>query len=161
MEVLLIRDIPGVGKAGQTKKVADGYARNYLLARHLAVVATPAAMKQAERLREASIKREADTREEARTLAGVLEQAHLTFRVKAGENDRLFGAITAADIAEALEREHQITIDKRKIELDTPIKELGEHRVPIKLHPEVSAAVGVSVEREEGANPSARTPEQK
>ncbi len=148
MEVLLVKDVPGIGKAGQTKKVSDGYARNYLLARQLAVVATPSALKQAEKLRQASIKREAETREEARTLAGVLDKIQLTFRVKAGENDRLFGAITAGDIAEALEQEHAITIDKRKIELETPIKELGEHRVSIKLHPEVSAAVSVSVERE-------------
>ncbi len=148
MEVLLIKDVPGIGKAGQTKKVSDGSARNYLLARQLAVVATPAALKQAEKLRQTSIKREAETREEARALAAVLDQVHLTFRVKAGENDRLFGAITAGDIAEALAREHQITIDKRKIELETPIKDLGEHRVPVKLHPEVSTAVSVSVERE-------------
>ncbi len=148
MEVLLVKDVPGIGKAGQTKKVADGYARNFLIARHLAVVATPVALKQAEKLREASIKHEAETRDEARKLADMLSQTHLTFRMKAGENDRLFGAITAGDIAEALEREQQITIDKRKIELETPIKDLGEHRVPIKLHPEVSAAVSVSVERE-------------
>ncbi len=148
MEVLLIKDVPGIGKAGQTKKVADGYARNYLLARHLAVVASDSALKQAEKLRQASIKREAETRDEARKLAAILDQVRLTFRVKAGENDRLFGAITGGDIAEALEREHQITIDKRKIELDQPIKDLGEHRVPLKLHPEVSAAVSVSVERE-------------
>ncbi len=147
-EVLLVKDVPGIGKAGQTKTVSDGYARNYLLARQLAVVATPSALKQAEKLRQASIKREAETRDEARTLAAVLEKVQLTFRVKAGENDRLFGAITAGDIAEALTREHAITIDKRKIELETPIKELGEHRVPIKLHPEVSTAVSVSVERE-------------
>ena len=127
MEILLVKDVPGIGKAGQTKKVTDGYARNYLLARHLAVVATPPALKQAEKLREASIKHEAETRDEARILASALEKARLTFRVKAGENDRLFGAITAGDIGEALQREHQITIDKRKIELDAPLKELGEH----------------------------------
>ncbi len=148
MEVLLIKDVPGVGKAGQTKKVADGYARNYLLSRHLAVVASDSALRQAERLRQTSIKHEADTRDEARKLAEILEKVRLAFRVKAGENDRLFGAITAGDIAEALEREHQITIDKRKIELDTPLKELGEHQVPIKLHAEVTAAIMVSVERE-------------
>ncbi len=148
MEVLLVKDVPGIGKAGQTKKVADGYARNYLLARHLAVVASPTALKQAEKLRQASIKREAETTEEARKLAAILSNVHLTFKVKAGENDRLFGAITPGDIAEALERDHQITIDKRKIELEQPIKELGEHRVPLRLHPEVPAAVSVSVERE-------------
>jgi large subunit ribosomal protein L9 len=148
MEVLLIKDVPGIGMAGQTKKVADGYARNYLLSRHLAVVATDSALKQAERLRQTSIKHEAETRDEARKLAEILEKVRLTFRVKAGESDRLFGAITAADIAEALEREEQITIDKRKIELDAPLKELGEHRVPVKLQAEVTAFVLVSVERE-------------
>ncbi len=148
MEVLLIKDVPGIGKAGQTKKVADGYARNYLLARQLAIVASPSALKQAEKLRQASIKRDAETLEEARKLAAILDKIHLSFRVKAGENDRLFGAITAGDISEALERDHQITIDKRKIELEQPIKELGEHRVSLKLHPEVPAAVSVSVERE-------------
>ncbi len=148
MEVLLVKDVPGIGKAGQTKKVADGYARNYLLARHLAVVASPSALKQAEKLRQASIKREAETMDEAKKLAAILDKVRLTFKVKAGENDRLFGAITAGDIAEALERDHQITIDKRKIELEQPIKDLGDHRVPLRLHPEVPAAVSVSVERE-------------
>lgn len=148
MEVLLVKDVAGIGKAGQTKKVKDGYARNYLLARHLAVVASDTALKQADRLRQASIKHEADTLDEARNLADMLEKAHLTFRVKAGENDRLFGAITAADIAEALQREHQITVDKRRIELDAPIKDMGEHRVPVKLHGDVTAHVSVSVEKE-------------
>ncbi len=148
MEVLFVKDVPGIGKAGQTKKVSDGYARNYLLARHLAVVATPDALKQADRLRQASIKREADTLDEARNLAAILNDIRLAFRMKAGENDRLFGAITAGDVAEALQREHQITVDKRKIELETPIKHLGETQVPIKLHPEVSAHIVVMVERE-------------
>lgn len=148
MQVLLTRDVPGIGKAGQTKKVTDGYARNYLLARHLAVVATESAQKQAERLRQTSIKREADTRDEARKLAEILEKVRLLFRVKAGETDRLFGAITAGDIAEALEREQRITLDKRKIELDNPIKDLGEHRVPVKLQADVTAFLTVTVERE-------------
>lgn len=148
MDVLLVKDVPGIGKAGQTKKVKDGYARNYLLARHLAIVATDSAMKQADRLRQVSIKHEADTRDEARKLAEMLEQAHLTFRVKAGDTDRLFGAITAADIAGALERDHQITVDKRRIELETPIKDLGEHRVPVKLQADVLAQLTVLVERE-------------
>ncbi len=148
MEVLFVKDVSGIGKAGQTKKVADGYARNYLLPRKLAVVATATAMKQAESLRQASVKKETETRDEAQTLAGILANTRLVFQMKAGENDRLFGAITAGDIAEALQRDHQITIDRRKIELDAPIKGLGEHRVPIKLHPEVPATVTVAVERE-------------
>ena len=148
MEVLLIKDVPGIGKAGQKKKVADGYARNYLLARHLAVVATDAAMKQAEKLRQASVKREAETLEEAKRLAAILENIHLTFKVKAGENDRLFGAVTAGDIAEALEKQNY-HIERRKIHLDEPIKQLGEYTVPIRLHREVTAEITVKVAPEE------------
>src|ERR687886_489583 len=102
MEVLLVKDVPGTGKAGETKKVTDGYARNYLLPRKLAVLATQSALKQQEALRQASVKRESQTRDEARQLGELLERSRLTFRVKAGETDRLFGAITAGDIADAL-----------------------------------------------------------
>ncbi|HZQ09429.1 MAG TPA: 50S ribosomal protein L9 [Anaerolineae bacterium] len=148
MEVLFVKDVPGVGKAGQTKKVADGYARNYLLPRNLAVVATAGAVKQAEGLKLAAAKREAQTLQEAQTLANALNQVQLKFTVKAGANDRLFGAITAADIADALQREHQINVDRRKIELDHPIKDLGERSVPIKVHSDVTAQVQVLIERE-------------
>ncbi len=148
MEVLFVKDVPGVGKAGQTKKVADGYARNFLLPRRLAVIATSTALKQASALQQATLKREATTRDEARALGDILERTRLTFRVKAGESDRLFGAITAGDIADSLQRDHNKSEDKRKIDLDSPIKHLGEHRVPIKLHSEVSVPVTVSVERE-------------
>lgn len=148
MEVLFVQDVPGIGKAGQTKKVSDGYARNYLLPRHLAVIATQGAVKQADALRQASIKKEAETKDEATALATHLANAHLIFRMKAGESGRLFGAITAADIAEALQRDHKISVDKRRIGLEHPIKDLGEHQVPIKVHPEVNASVTVVVERE-------------
>src|SRR5438093_3335560 len=141
MEVLLVKDVQGVGRAGQTKKVADGYARNFLLPRRLALIATQGAMKQADALKQAAVKREAATHEDARALAALIEKSRLNFKMKAGESDRLFGAITANDIAEALQREHHITVDKRKIELEHPIRVLGEHRVEIKLHPEVSAPV--------------------
>ena len=148
MEILLVKDVPGIGKAGQTKNVADGYARNYLLPRNLAVIASESAVKRAESLQLAAAKREAETLQEAQLLASALNQVRLLFVVKAGANDRLFGAITAADIASRLEKEHQIRIDKRKIELAHPIKDLGERGVPIKLHPEVTASVKVVVERE-------------
>src|SRR5262245_37714164 len=131
MEVLLIHDVPGVGKAGQTKKVADGYARNYLLKRNLAVVATAGAVKQADALKQSVVRRDAETLQEAQLLASILANTKLTFKMKAGANDRLFGAITAADIAAALERDHKINIDKRKIELEHAIKDLGQRGVPI------------------------------
>ncbi len=152
MQVLLVKDVPGIGKAGQTKNVADGHARNYLLPRGLAIVATTGAVKQAEALKLTAAKREAQTLQEAQTLAGALNAIHMTFQVKAGANDRLFGAITAADIAGRLQKEHQINIDKRKIELDHPIKDLGQRGVPIKLHPEVTAQLQVMVEREANQN---------
>lgn len=148
MQVLLVKDVPGIGKAGQTKNVADGHARNYLLPRGLAVVATHSAVKQADALKLAAAKREAETLQEAQMLANTLNAIHLNFRVKAGANDRLFGAITAADIAERLKQDHKINIDKRKIELEHPIKDLGQRGVPIKLHPEVTAHVQVLSERE-------------
>jgi large subunit ribosomal protein L9 len=149
MEILFVQDVPGVGKAGQTKKVADGYARNYLLKNNLAVVASAGAVKHAESLKLASAKREADTLQQAQTLANAMNQVQLKFTVKAGTNDRLFGAITAADIAEKLDKEQKIKIDRRKLELDHPIKDLGERAVPVKLHPEVTAQLHVLVEREQ------------
>ncbi len=148
MEVLLLQDVPGIGTAGQVKKVADGYARNYLLPRKLAVTATSGALKQAEGIKQAVARREAKTRAEAEELANLLGQTSLTFQAKAGEGDRLFGSITSADIADALATEKHITIDKRKIELPTPIKELGTRQVAIKLHPEVTAHVVVVVGKE-------------
>ena len=149
MEVLLLRDVPGIGKAGQTKKVADGYARNYLLPHHLGVPATSGAMKQAQTIKEAAARRDAKTPTEAQQLGDLLKQTTLTFRAKAGEGERLFGSITAGDIADALEKEKAIHVDKRKIELTNPIKELGTRQVPIKLHPEVTAPVTVVVMKEE------------
>lgn len=148
MEVLLLRDVPGIGSAGQIKRVADGYARNYLLPRKLAVAATSGAVKQAESIKQAAARRDAKTLTEAQELANQLSQTTLTFQAKAGEGDRLFGSITAGDIAEALAADKHIQVDKRKIELPSPIKELGTRQVAIKLHPEVTAQVTVVVGKE-------------
>ncbi len=149
MEVLLMRDVPGIGSAGQVRKVADGYARNYLLPKKLAVAATGGAIKQAQGIKEAAARRDAKTLAEAQQLGDLLKQTMLTFKAKAGEGDRLFGSITAADIADALVKEKSITIDKRKIELATPIKELGTRQVAVKVHPEVTASMTVVVEKQE------------
>ncbi len=148
MQVLLLQNVPGVGSAGQVKKVADGYARNYLLPHKLAMVADGGAVKQAESVKQAALRREAKTKGEAEELAKLLSQMTLTFRAKAGEGERLFGSITSGDIADALVRDKHVTIDKRKIELETPIKELGSRQISIKLHPEVIAQVTVVVEKE-------------
>ncbi len=148
MDVLLLKNVPGIGNAGQVKKVADGYARNYLLAQKLAVVANNGAVKQAEDIKQAAARRDAKTLAEAQELARQLGQVTLTFQAKAGEGDRLFGSITSSDIADALVREKNITIDKRKIELENPIKELGERNVAIKVHADVTAQVKVVIERQ-------------
>lgn len=148
MQVLLLKNVPGIGSAGQVKKVADGYARNFLLPKKLAIPATEGAVKQSETIKQAAARREAKTLAEAQELAKILGQTTLTFRTKAGEGDRLFGSITAADIADKLVADKNIHVDKRKIELGAPIKELGERQVPIKIHPEVTAQVTILVERE-------------
>jgi large subunit ribosomal protein L9 len=148
MQVLLLKNVPGIGTAGQVKKVADGYARNYLLPNHLAMPATDGAVKQSVAIKEASARREAKTLGEAQELAKILAQTTLTFRAKAGQGDHLFGSITSADIADKLVAEKNIHVDKRKIDLPNPIKDLGEHKVPVKIHSDVIAAVNVLVERE-------------
>ena len=148
MQVLLMQNIPGIGNAGEVKKVTDGYARNFLLPRKLAVVATDGAIKQSDAIKQAVVRREAKTRGEAEELAKLIEKVTLTFQAKAGEGDRLFGSITSGDIVDALAREKGITVDKRKIELETPLKELGNHSVAIKLHPDFTAKVMVVVERQ-------------
>jgi large subunit ribosomal protein L9 len=148
MQVLLMQNVPGIGNAGEVKKVADGYARNFLLPRKLAVVATEGAIRQSDAIKQAVVRREAKTRAEAEELAQLIEKVTLTFQAKAGEGDRLFGSITSGDIVDALAREKGITVDKRKIELASPLKELGNHPVAIKLHPDVTARVMVVVERQ-------------
>lgn len=147
MQVLLLKNVPGIGSAGQVKKVADGYARNYLLPSKLAVPASGGAVKQSETIKEAAARREAKTLGEAQELAKILGETSLTFLAKAGEGDRLFGSITSADIADKLATEKHINVDKRKIELPNSIKELGERQVAIKIHPEVTAQLTVIVER--------------
>lgn len=148
MQVLLLKNVQGIGKAGEVKKVNDGYARNYLLPNKLAVPASDGAVKQAEQIKEAAVRRDAKTLAEAKELGALIEKVTLTFHAKAGEGERLFGSVTAGDIADALARDKGITVDKRKIVLDSPIKDLGNHRVSIKLHPEVTAQVMVAVEKE-------------
>lgn len=148
MEVLFLKNVPGVGSAGQVKKVADGYARNFLFPQKLAVIASSGAVKQAEAIKDASVRREAKTLAEAQALANQINQVSLTFTAKAGEGDRLFGSITSGDIAERLASERHINVDKRKIELENPIKELGTRQVAIKIHSDVIARVTIVVERE-------------
>ena len=149
MEVLLLKDVDQLGEAGDIKRVASGYARNYLLPRGLAVMATPGAIKQAKRQRQAASHRQAKELSEAQALAQTLDGMSVTFQARAGESDRLYGSITNVNIAEALEEQVGQEVDRRKIELEEPLKELGTHAVTIRLAPEAEANVTVIIEREE------------
>ena len=147
MEVILREDVDKIGVRGALIKVADGFARNYLLPRKLAVAATASNKKIVEQEREAYVRREAKAKSESEELVKLLNGVTLTFRHKVGENDHLFGSVTAKDIAEALEAQ-RFHIERRKVHLDEPIKTLGEHMVTLRLHREVSTQIKVIVEPE-------------
>jgi large subunit ribosomal protein L9 len=149
MEVLLVKDVAQLGRAGEVKRVADGYARNFLFPRQLAVVATPGVVKQAREVQQAETKRKAKALSDAQILAERLDGLTVTFKVRAGESDRLYGSITNANIAEALEEQISEPVDRRKIDLEEPLKELGTHAITVRLAPEAEAKVTVVLEREE------------
>jgi large subunit ribosomal protein L9 len=149
MQVLLLKDVAELGQAGEIKSVADGYARNYLFPRELASLATPGAVKQAAKQRRTEAKREAKALSEAQELAAVLDGVIVTFQARAGEGDKLYGSITSANIAEALEEKVDREVDRRKIDLEEPLRELGTHAVTVRLAAEAEAKVTVVVEREE------------
>ena len=147
MEIILREDVEKLGHRGQVVKVAAGYARNFLLPHRLAVPATEANKKIVEQERQAHLKREAKAQGDAQELAKLMP-ADLTISQKAGENDQLFGSVTTADIAAAFEKQGY-TIDRKKIVLDEPIKSLGDHKVTVRLHREVSIDTTVHVVKEE------------
>ena len=137
-----------VGSRGDVVNVAPGYARNFPLPRRLAVPATDSNKKIVEQERQAHVRKEAKLQTEAADLGRMLANVTLTFSQKAGENDQLFGSVTAKDIADALEQQN-FTIDRRKVVLDEPIRTLGTHQVQLRLHREVTVPVTVNVIREE------------
>lgn len=144
MEVILREDVKSLGKAGALVRVKPGYARNFLLPQGLAYEATDGNKKRIEAESKARGARAAQDRMEAQATAARLGAVAITITAKAGEGDRLFGSITAQDIADQLAKAGH-PVDKRKIELTHPIKQLGEHTVPVRLHSEVQAAVRVTV----------------
>ena len=148
MEVILREDIEKLGGRGEVVKVAPGYARNFLLPRRMAVLATDANRKIVEQERQAHLRREAKLEGEAQDLGKLLSGVTITIARKAGENDQLFGSVTANDIADALAAQ-KYTVERRRIQLDEPIRTLGEHKVCIRLHRNVTAEVAVNVTREE------------
>ena len=147
MEIILRADVQHLGKIGEVVKVKDGYARNYLLPKGLAYPATEANKKKIAYEGERLAKQRATEKSEAETEATKLANVQLTFTVKVGEEDKLYGSITASDIQRRLE-ELGIHVDKRKIDLHEPIRELGDFQVGIKIHPEVRPQVRVTVVKE-------------
>ena len=145
MKVILLKDISNQGKQGEVISVTDGYARNYLFPRKLAVEAAGGPLKNLQ-IRNALEDRRADKLLLAATkTAEQLTEKTVTLKVKAGENSRLYGRVTSADIAEAVERDLQVKLDKRKVGLLDPIKSVGEYNIPIKLHRDVSVDLKVAV----------------
>jgi large subunit ribosomal protein L9 len=148
MDVILREDVEKLGTRGQLVKVAPGYARNFLLPNKMAVAATDSNKKIVEQERQAYLRREAKVATEMSELAKLIGSVSITIAQKAGENDQLFGSVTSKDIAEALEKQGY-TIERRKIALEEPIKTLGEFKVPVRLHREVTAEVIVTVVKEQ------------
>lgn len=148
MKVILLKDVPGLGESGTVKEVADGYARNFLIPRGLAVAATKTNLASAEQRLRAEKERQTRQLREAEALTKRLEGLEITIRAKAGEQGRLFGAVTAADIAEELSRVVGTEIDRHRIELDAPLKLLGRYVVKVRIPPQHQAKVTVVVEPE-------------
>ena len=148
MEVILREDIDKLGNRGQIVRVADGYARNFLLPRRMAVPATDSNRKIVEQEREAHLRKEAKLSSEARDLGNLMAKVNITITQKAGEEGQLFGSVTAGDIADALEAQNY-KIERRKIQLDHPIKQVGEYKVPVRLHRDVTIEIPVNVVAEQ------------
>ncbi|MGY0694135.1 50S ribosomal protein L9 [Virgibacillus sp. FSP13] len=145
MKVIFLKDVKGKGKKGDVKNVSDGYARNYLLKNKLAEEATKGNMKALDAQKKKAEQEEQQEKEDAIELKDTLADLTVELTAKSGDSGRLFGSITSKQIAEALEKAHGYKIDKRKIELDEPIRALGYTTVPVKLHPEVSGSIKVHV----------------
>jgi large subunit ribosomal protein L9 len=147
MKVIFLKEVKGKGKLGEIKEVSEGYARNYLFPNKLAVEANKGNLKQLEAKKQGEQKQAEKEIEEAVALKGKLENLEVKLEAKAGEGGRLFGSITSKQIVEALKK-NKINIDKRKLELDDPIRTLGYTNVPVKLHPKVTATLKVHVKEQ-------------
>ena len=150
MKVLLTQNVEHLGKAGDTKEVADGYARNYLIPRGLATPATKGVVQQIAAQKQAEQRRQARVQTEREALARQIDKTEVVFKAKVGEQHRLYGSITAGDIAEELGRKVGQEIDKRDVEISEPIRNLGSFKIPVRLGPKLVPKVTVVVESEEG-----------
>ena len=147
MEVILKEDVAKLGSRGDVVKVAEGYGRNYLLPRKLAIQATDGNKKVIDQMKAAAVRRSAKEKAQAEELAKQFDGLSVSFQRKAGEHDQLFGSVTASDLAEALEKKG-FSVDRRKIQLHEALRTLGDFTVPIKLHKDVTTHLKVLIEKE-------------
>ena len=145
MVVILLKDVKGTGKAGEVVKVSDGYARNRLIPKGLAKEATEGNIRNLDKQKEIADEKRAEQKAAAQKQAEKINEITLTIRSKGGESGKLFGSITSKDIADALQEQENIKVDKKKIVLDSPIKQTGSSEVTVKLFPEVTAVLKINV----------------
>ncbi|MBJ7599539.1 MAG: 50S ribosomal protein L9 [Candidatus Nephthysia bennettiae] len=148
MKIMLTKDVENVGQAGEIKDVADGYGRNFLIPRKLAVLAGRGVEAEARRIQDAAARREAKDRDQAREFAEEIDNKTVVVRLKVGAEDKVFGAITTEDISKAIKQQHQVEVDRRKVELKEPLKQLGEHQVTLRLHRDVDAHINLIITRD-------------
>lgn len=148
MKVILLSDVKKLGRKGATVEVAEGYGRNFLIPRGLAMEATAGNLKTAAVQEQHRQRKHAQEVAEAKALAARLSELTVTIRAKTGDSGRLFGSVTGQDIAEALVKQHSVKIDRRRIELKEPLKQLGTYTVTVRVHPEASADIQVQVTEE-------------
>ena len=148
MIVILNRDVKGTGKAGDIVKVSDGYARNMLIPRGLATEATQGNIRHLEKQKAIAAEKKAEEKAQARQQAEKIQKASVLIKTKAGEGGKIFGSITSKDISEALREQHGIDIDKKKFQMDAPLKQTGETGVDIKLYQDIIARLTVIIEAE-------------
>lgn len=145
MQVILTQDVEKIGQRGDIVEVSRGYVRNFLVPRGLAEVATPSKMEEARRTMEEAEERDRRLEERAEEVAATLNKSVITIEARTGEDERIFGSITAANIVDSIERARGIRLDRRRVKLTEPIKSLGTHQVPVQVHGEVEANVKVIV----------------
>jgi large subunit ribosomal protein L9 len=148
LKIMLTKDVENIGRAGEIKDVADGYGRNFLIPRKLAVLAGRGVEAEARRIQEAAARREAKDRDQAKELADEIDNKTVVVRLKVGAEDKVFGAITNEDISKAIKQQHQVEVDRRRIELKEPLKQLGEHQVTLRLHRDIEAHIHLIITRD-------------
>jgi len=148
LKIMLTKDVENVGHAGEIKDVADGYGRNFLIPRKLAVLAGRGVEAEAKRIQDAAARRESKERDQAKELAEEIDNKTVVVRLKVGAEDKVFGAITNEDISTAIKQQHQVEVDRRRVELKEPLKQLGEHQVTLRLYRDIDAHINLIITRD-------------